>query len=175
MPCRSASPQDYDPSDARTALHSTVLHGSSCFLVGQSARSGYVGARCDALCYNLDLTATLMNMLCEGIPEQMDGLDLWPVVQGQQPGREHVTIAWSQDVTLIDDNWWCNATFWGANPLLYDLRDDPQLTTNLAGQHPDVLERTVEMFRDDAGGEFPRWLPDAPRLPACTPIVSKPE
>lgn len=29
------------------------------------------GARCDALCYNFDLTATLMNMLGEGIPEQM--------------------------------------------------------------------------------------------------------
>jgi len=60
----------------------------------------------------------------------MEGIDLWPVVQGQQPGREHATIAWGPDITLIDDKWWCNSTFWGTNPLLYDLENDPQLTTN---------------------------------------------
>jgi len=133
------------------------------------------GTRCDALCYNFDLTATLMNMLGEGISEQMEGIDLWPVAQGQRPGREHVTIAWGPDVTLIDDNWWCNATFWGTIPLLYDLQDDPQLTANLADQHPQVVDRAVEIFREDAGGEFPPWLADVDRWPGCTPILSKPQ
>jgi len=127
---------------------------------------------CDALCYNFDLTTTLMGLLGEEIPEQMEGIDLWPVVLGQKPGRDHVTVAWGPDITLINDKWWCNATFWGANPLLYDLESDPGLTRNLAEEHPEVVKQAVEVFQQDAGGEVPEWLRQAARSPGCTPILA---
>lgn len=131
------------------------------------------GTRCDALCYNFDLTTTLMRMLGEETPEQMQGIDLWDIVQGKSAGRGHVTIGWGPDVTLIDDNWWFNATFWGANPVLFDLKNDPDLTSNVAEGHPDVVQWALGVFREDAGGEFPAWLRTAPRLPGCTPILSE--
>ena len=131
------------------------------------------GTRCDALCYNFDLTVTLMQMLGQDIPGQMGGINLWPVVRGDRPGRDHVTVAWGPEVTFIDDNWWCNDVFWGGAPLLHDLRTDPALTRNVAAQHPEVTRQAVETFRDDAGGEFPEWLREWRRSPGCTPILSQ--
>ncbi len=129
------------------------------------------GARCGALCYNIDLTVTLLNLLAVDVPAQMHGSDLWPSVRGGQKGREHVTVAWGPEVTFIDDCWWCNATFWGADPLLYDLRDDAELTRNVAADHPAVVKTAIEAFRADAGGAFPDWLRDWRRSPGCTPII----
>ena len=132
-----------------------------------------VGTTCDALCYNFDLTVTLMKMLGQEIPAQMEGIDLWPVVRGEQPGRDHVTVAWGPEVTCIDDRWWCNDVFWGSEPLLYDLQRDPQLKTNLAADHPEVVRKAVEMFAQDARGGFPDWLRTWQRSPGCTPILSE--
>jgi len=129
------------------------------------------GTRCEALCYNFDLTTTLLGLMGEDVPEEMEGMDLWPVVRGERPGRDHVTVAWGPDVTMIDDRWWCNALLWGALPLVYDLQADPDLRHNLAEERPDLVERAVEVFRDDAGGEFPEWLPTASRMPGCTPLL----
>jgi len=129
------------------------------------------GTDCDALCYNFDLTTTLMSMLRQNIPEQMQGIDLWPVVRGGTRGRDHVTVAWGPEVTFIDDHWWCNATFWGQDPLLYDLRQDPELTRNVAADHPQVVTKALDAFRSDAGGKFPEWLRVWRRSPGCTPIL----
>jgi len=101
----------------------------------------------------------------------MEGIDLWPIVRGEKPGREYVTIGWGPEVTFIDERWWCNATIWGANALLYDLTSDAQLTNNLAEEHPEVVSRAVEAFLKDAGGEFPESIRDAPGAPGCTPIL----
>lgn len=111
-------------------------------------------------------------MLGEDVPDQMEGIDLWPVVGGGKPGRDHVTVAWGPEITFIDDRWWCNATFWGADPLLYDLQGDAQLKHNVAAEHPVPVQKAVEAFRADAGGEFPSWLRDCARSPGCTPILS---
>jgi len=131
------------------------------------------GRRTDALCYNFDLSSTLMRMLTGSVPEQMTGLDLWAVGQGKQPGRDHVSVAWGSDVTYIDDRWWCNARYWGENALVHDLKADPQLAHNLAEEHPEVVETAVEAFLADAGGAFPEWLGGAARSPGCTPILDK--
>jgi arylsulfatase A-like enzyme len=130
------------------------------------------GRRCDALCYNHDLTTTLMTMLGQEIPEQMDGMDLWPIVRGERPGRDHVTVGWGPEITYIDDSWWCNDVFLGGEALLYDLKNDPRLTQNVAAEYPEITKRALEAFREDAGGDFPEWLRFASRSPGCTPILS---
>jgi len=131
------------------------------------------GTRCDALCYNFDLTVTLMAMLGQEITEQMEGIDLWPVVRGERPGRDHVTVGWGSEVTYIDDRWWCNDVILGGAPLLYDLARDPELTANVAADHPDVVKQAVDAFAGDARGGFPDWLRSCPRSPGCTPILSE--
>jgi len=131
------------------------------------------GARCDALCYNFDLTTTLLRLMGATLPEQMQGLDLTPVVQGKKPGRGHITSAWGPEATYIDDHWWCNASILGANPLLFDLKRDPQLTQNVAEQHPEIVQKAVEMFLHDAGGEYPDGLVNSAPIPGCTPLLGE--
>jgi len=131
------------------------------------------GTRCDALCYNFDLTTALLSLMGEEAPEGMEGIDLCPVVRGEKPGRDHVTVGWGPEVTFIDDEWWCNATYLGTEALLYDLRSDPGLTKNVAAEHREVVQKVTETFREDAGGEFPEWLRRAYRSPGCTPILEE--
>ncbi len=138
-----------------------------------SEGSGRGARRTDALCYNHDLTTTLLSLLGEEIPTGMEGIDLTPVMEGKQPGREHVTVAWGPHTTMIEDKWWCNALFWGGEPLVYDLETDPALTTNVAAAHPEVVERAVEVFRQDAGGDFPEFLKSAAGMPGCTPLLQE--
>ncbi len=133
------------------------------------------GTTCQELCYNFDLTTTMMSLLGEPIPEEMEGIDLWPVACGEQTGRDYVTVAWGPAITFINDRWWCNAMFWGDNPLLYDLQEDPTLTTNQAQEHPEVVERAVQAFEQDAGGDFPSWLRTGDAPPGCTPVLSHEE
>jgi len=132
------------------------------------------GTRSDALCYNFNLTATVMSVLGQKIAEQMHGIELWPAVWGAKPARDHVTVTWSPEVTSIDDRWWRNAPSWGENPLLYDLRQDPELTRSVEADYPDEVTNAVESFRRDAGGEFPKSLRDWERSPSCTPTRQYP-
>lgn len=114
------------------------------------------GTRSDTLCYNVNLTSTVMSILGQQIAEQMHRIDLWPAVWGAKHARDHVTVIWSPEVTSIDDRWSRNAPSCGENPLLYGLRQDPQLARNVAADYPEVVANAVESFRRDAGGEFPR-------------------
>ena len=130
------------------------------------------GIVCDKLCYNFDLTATLLGILGEEVPAQMAAArDLRPMWRGEAPGRDHVTVAWGPEVTMIDDRWWCNATLTGEKALLFDLQADPQLTTNLADSHPEIVARAVETFLADAGGDYPEYLKAAAGVPGCSPIL----
>jgi len=129
------------------------------------------GDTCDALCYNFDLTVTLLNMLGEEIPDHMEGTDLWPIVHGRQSGRDHVTVAWGADITRIDDKWWINCTCEGKEPLVFDLEQDAKLTVNLAAKHPELVDKAVQTFREDAGGELPAWLSKFHDTPGCTPLL----
>jgi hypothetical protein len=48
------------------------------------------------------------------------------------------------------------ARYDGAEARLYDLRTDPGMNTDIAGGHPDIVERMREGYlMKDAGG----WLP----------------
>lgn len=130
------------------------------------------GTRCDALCYNMDLTPTLLRLLGEEVPPQMkDGLDLWAMAKGEHPGRKHVTVAWGPHVTYIDDHWWCTAVIGGGDALLFDLKEDPHLTRNLAAEHPQVLMHAARQFQEDAGGSYPDYLIEAAGRLGCSPIL----
>jgi arylsulfatase A-like enzyme len=130
------------------------------------------GTLCDGLCYNFDLTTTLLGLLEDDIPEQMqEGRDLRTMWRGEAPGREYVTVAWGPEVTMIDDRWWCNANLSGDHPLLFALQEDPELAQDLAESHPAVVARAVELFQEDAGGDYPEYLKGAAGMPGCSPIL----
>jgi hypothetical protein len=87
--------------------------------------------------------------------------------------RDYVTVAWGPLVTVIDDDWWYNANVYGAEPLLYRYREDPQLLHNLADTNPEVCQRMLQRAADDAGGDIPEYFKDFAVQPGCTPFPVK--
>lgn len=129
------------------------------------------GTECDALCYNHDLTSTLMAMIGAQPEQEMDGVDLWPIALSNAKGRKHVTVAWGPLVTVITDDWWYNADMWGKAPLLYAVRDDLDLEHDLTQQHPEVCELLRLLAVEDAGGEIPEAFVQYLGRPGCTPFL----
>ncbi len=139
------SKQGYPMTRAVADLVMTIRHPS-----GEGA-----GASCDALVYNLDLTTTLMRLAGVQPTPEMEGLDLWPLVRQGGRGRDYVSIGWLATVSVIDNQWWYNASVWGDEPLLFDLTKDPNLLRDVASQHPDVCRMMHARVVADAGGEIP--------------------
>ena len=130
------------------------------------------GTTCDDLVMNTDVAATIL--AAGGLEPSVDGSDLGPLLAGEGSSvRNHATVAWGPLVTVIDDTWWCNATIWGEEPLLYRVQDDPDLTTNLADEHPEVVERLLGLAIEDAGGEIPAHFAEFQGQPGCTPYLSR--
>lgn len=129
------------------------------------------GTVCDALCYNHDLTRTLMAMIGAQPEQKMDGMDLWPLALSNAGGRDHVTVAWGPLVTVITDEWWYNSDIWGKSPLLYAVRDDLNLEHNIAQRHPDVCEHLRLLAVEEAGGAVPEGFAQYLDRPGCTPLL----
>jgi arylsulfatase A-like enzyme len=129
------------------------------------------GTMCDALCYNHDLTRTLMARVGVQPQQEMDGIDLWPIVQSNGQGREHVTVAWGPLVSVITDEWWFNANIWGEAPLLYAVDHDRDLEHSLADEYPEVCERLRLLAVEDAGGVIPKAFLQYRDKPGCTPYL----
>jgi arylsulfatase A-like enzyme len=128
--------------------------------------------RCDALCYNHDLTATLLALASEKPETKLDGVNVWPVARGKAKAiREYVTVAWGALVTVIDDQWWYNDNLWNEGPTLYRVKEDPELRKDLAARHPKVCKRMLQWALDDAGGTIPDILVRYKPRFGCTPYA----
>ncbi len=111
------------------------------------------------MCQNFDLTATLLNLIGVSPPEEMEGLDLWPAALGKRPApREHASCVWGTVGAVVDETWWYNADLWRQGALLYNHKDDPDLTRNLAPEHPEVCQNMHERLMADAGNRLPEFL-----------------
>lgn len=131
------------------------------------------GTVCDKLIYAHDLTATLMSMTSVKPRRRMDGIDFWPAVTSEDTEtRDHVTVAWGPLVTVIDDDWWLNASIWGESPLLYAVSEDPYLEHNLAEKQPEVCQKMLFRAVKDAGGEIPKAFKQYIGKPGCTPYLA---
>jgi arylsulfatase A-like enzyme len=128
------------------------------------------GTVCDALCYNHDLTTTLMAMTGVKPEQEMDGIDLWPLVQSGDRGRGHVTVAWGPLVTVITDEWWYNSDVWAQSQLLFRVDRDPLLQQDLASDNPDVCARLHALVTEDAGGDFSDSLIQYLNRGGCRPV-----
>jgi len=129
------------------------------------------GATCDELCTTMDLLPTFARLAAARPPADriIDGKDIWPLLAGEQGARSpheafhYYYMAQLQAVRSgrwklclpLEAKW---VSFGGKTQpspaQLYDLDADVGETTNVADEHPHVVERLLalaEKARDDLG------------------------
>jgi arylsulfatase A-like enzyme len=106
-----------------------------------------------------DVAPTVLGFLGIEPPKPMEGQDLSVFFDGGEPEqRPHFTLGYDEYVWTRDERYVMFARNDGAEAKLYDLRTDPSMNRDVAGEHPDIVRR---MFDDyvlkDAGGPLPKY------------------
>jgi arylsulfatase A-like enzyme len=105
-----------------------------------------------------DVASTILGAIGLLPPQQLDGQYLTLLLEDVEPApRPHFTLGYNEYVWARDDRY----AMFGRNDRsdlkLYDLRRDPGMNEDIAGDNPDVVKH---MFDDyilkDAGGSLPR-------------------
>jgi arylsulfatase A-like enzyme len=107
---------------------------------------------------------------------EMDGKSFFgALINNEHKFRDHVTVGWGPNVTVITDDWWFNCRVNGKGPFLYDLQHDKSLSENVANAHPDILHKLFDLALKDAGGQFPDNLIEMANsgkdMPGCSDLA----
>ncbi|HTX05980.1 MAG TPA: sulfatase [Steroidobacteraceae bacterium] len=109
-----------------------------------------------ALHYQIDVTATVLELLGQKVPERWDGQSFaTSLKQGRDAGRDHLIVsqgAWTCQRGARFDHWILIETLHGGyhlfdDVMLFDLERDPFEQRNLANERPDVAGRGLELLR----------------------------
>lgn len=109
-----------------------------------------VGKACDLLLYNVDLSATLCDLLGAEVPSDWDGVSFAPQLQGQA-GIERGYLVWTHSLYAVQRavrtrdhlmiKTFDDFGYRFRETELYDLANDPYETTDIAADQPDVVRR----------------------------------
>jgi arylsulfatase A-like enzyme len=144
-------------------------------------KAEHAGTTSPAFVQHHDITAVILEAAGVEPPEKLDGVPFIADALGGNVGvRDHVTVAWGSTVTVVTDRWWFNCKVDGTGVLLHDLKtsgpSDP-FATNVAEEHPDVVNDLFGLAKDDARGGFPEWLLKIAReqadAPGCSDLVAR--
>jgi arylsulfatase A-like enzyme len=136
------------------------------------------GLKSDLLVQHTDVAATILDAAGMALNETLDGQPfLESAVRGGPPLRDHVTVGWGPDVTVIDGRWWLNCKVDGTKALLYDLASQQPFEQDLAREQPELVRRLFEVATRDAAGGFPDWLLELAGAeedsPGCTALTGR--
>jgi arylsulfatase A-like enzyme len=106
-----------------------------------------------------DVAPSILGFLGIEPPQPMDGQDLSVLFDGADPGpREYFTLGYHDHAWARDEDYVMFARNDGSNALLFDLREDPDMNTNIAGSKREVLNKMWgEYILNDAGGPLPTY------------------
>jgi arylsulfatase A-like enzyme len=106
-----------------------------------------------------DVAPTILGFLGIEPQKPMDGTDLSVILDGGEPDpREHFTLGYDEYVWTRDESYVMVSRNDGKEARLYDLRVDPAMNRDLAGEQPDVVKQMFEGYvLEDAGGPLPRY------------------
>ena len=135
------------------------------------------GKRSDLFCQHTDMTAQILEFAGVDVPKGMDGKAFFkPAAKGGKPIRDHVTVAWGPNVTVIDDRWWLNCKVDGTGVLLWDLKGKP-FEKNVADEHREVVRKLYDTAIADAGAPIPEFLTEMARnmedAPGCSSLAAR--
>jgi arylsulfatase A-like enzyme len=128
------------------------------FLIRHPGGKG-AGTTSDYYASTHDVAPTILGFLGIEPQQEMDGQDLTVMLDGEEPeARPHFTLGYHDHVFTRDEDYAMISSNDGTETKLYDLREDPGMYKNVAGEHPNVTRR---MFDDyvlgDAGGPLPSY------------------
>lgn len=123
------------------------------------ATSAHVGA-------NWDMWATFADLAGERAPGNTDGISMLPTLLGRPDQRAHDALYWefhskgsAQAVRV--GRWKGVRPNVKKNPSaaieLYDLEHDPNETTDVAREHPDIVARIAAIMRQRTPGVLEKW------------------
>jgi arylsulfatase A-like enzyme len=134
---------------------------------------GLEGGQClSAFHYQIDVTATLLELLGRKVPASWDGVSFAQGLKaGEDKGRDHLIVsqgAWTCQRGVRFDDWILISTMHDGyhlydDVMLFNLADDPHEQVNLAASRPDIAKRGLdllsqwhnEMMKDAARGRDP--------------------
>lgn len=111
-----------------------------------------------------DLGPTVLSMAGVEAPQRMDGVDLSSLFDGNQPSpRSYAYGGYKNSFFLRTDRWALSGINEPGKFKLFDLKEDPGETRNLAGRNPRKVRELYEIVKRNAGGELPYYegLPNA--------------
>jgi arylsulfatase A-like enzyme len=106
----------------------------------------------------LDLLPTMLSVVGRNIPDFADGIDLMPIVRGDNPNLEHDLLHWktTDEWSIRQGDWKLHTVHGpGASPtekveleqgiFLRNLRADPSESQNFVEQEPEILKRLSQL------------------------------
>ncbi len=113
-------------------------------LIVRHPDSEHKGKRIDALVNAIDFMPSLLSMVGAEGPEEMNGKNFWELVTGEAENiHERVFVGFGPFAAVRDLQWHYFQHIKGQNrgkgPCLYDLKNDPKETVNVAEEYPDVV------------------------------------
>jgi arylsulfatase A-like enzyme len=106
-----------------------------------------------------DVTPTILGALGMEPPGPVEGQDLSVILEGREPEkRPHFTLGYSEYVWTRDESYAMFGRNDGSEARLYDLRSDPAMDRDVAGERPDLVRQMFEGYvLKDADGPLPTY------------------
>ena len=114
------------------------------------------GTTCDAFTMNHDLMPTLFHIMGRDIPDQCEGVNMWPVAINKEPAlRDHASTVFKDYLWVANDHWALIGKNDKTELELYNLETDPEYKLNVAEANPKIVEEMWNLLLEDAGGDIP--------------------
>ncbi|HQL64703.1 MAG TPA: sulfatase [bacterium] len=137
----------------------------------------YKGKTSDVIVQHHDISCEILNLAKVKDKPDIDGK---PFIEGALKGkkiREHATVGWGANPTVITDDWWLNFKMDMTGALLYRRKGKDAFKTNHAQKHPEIVKKLMKIAIEDAGGNFPEWLVELAKkqqdAPGCSELASR--
>ena len=105
-----------------------------------------------------DIAPTILSMAGLPVPRKMDGVDLSRFFEGRRPPpRPYAWGGYGNSYFVRTDRWALHGPNRGDLFHLYDLREDPGETADVAAIHPDKVAELHEVVRERAGRPLPSY------------------
>ncbi|MCM8816884.1 MAG: sulfatase [Candidatus Omnitrophica bacterium] len=91
--------------------------------------------------------------------------------------RDHVTVGWGANPTVITRDWWLNFKMDMTGILLYKRKKKDAFKKNFAPVYPEIVKKLIDIALKDAGGSFPQWLVELAKkqqdAPGCSDLAAR--